>query len=254
VTGIVASRAQPSVLELLDAGALSSIDRAQGTDLLGRGAALLIAQTDGYGADAEIDAVAGALATAGGAVEQLDDAGAEWYLYLRRSGRGDWSGHWAVGEDVAVPRSALAPMLEAINEIGRRHGLDVAVVAHAGDGNLHPLLSVAKRPGDGGPPAALHDAADELVRAAIRLGGTISGEHGVGITKRTWLDAEIGGASVALQRRLKASFDPRGILNPHTWLAQQPVAAPQEGQSNGSQRAGNRLTAVALAAYGDDRS
>jgi len=254
VTGIVASRAQPSVLELLDAGALSSIDRAQGTDLLGRGAALLIAQTDGYGADAEIDAVAGALATAGGAVEQLDDAGAEWYLYLRRSGRGDWSGHWAVGEDVAVPRSALAPMLEAINEIGRRHGLDVAVVAHAGDGNLHPLLSVAKRPGDGGPPPALHDAADELVRAAIRLGGTISGEHGVGITKRTWLDAEIGGASVALQRRLKASFDPRGILNPHTWLAQQPVAAPQEGQSNGSQRDGNRLTPVVLAAYGEGRS
>ena len=101
---------------------------------------------------------------------------------------------------------------------------------------------------------ALHDAADELVRTAIGLGGTISGEHGVGITKRGWLDAEIGGASVALQRRLKASFDPRGILNPHTWLAHQPDAQPQDVQSNGSQRDGNRLTPVVLAAYGEGRS
>ena len=133
---------------------------------------------------------------------------------------------------------------------------DVAVVAHAGDGNLHPLFSVRQAPGRRRPPpAGLHAAADELVRAAIGLGGTISGEHGVGITKRAWLEAEIGGASLALQRRLKAAFDPRGILNPHTWLAQQPTRATAAmcGRMDHSEH-GNRLTAVILAAYGDDRS
>ena len=111
-------------------------------------------------------------------------------------------------------------MFAAIEQIGRRHGVDAAVVAHAGDGNLHPAFSVPKRPSDSGvPPAALLAAADELVRTAIDLGGTASGEHGVGITKRPWLADEIGQSSLDLQRRLKTVFDPRGILNPHTFLA-----------------------------------
>ena len=111
-------------------------------------------------------------------------------------------------------------MLTAIEKIGRQHGLATAVVAHAGDGNLHPLFSLAKDPSDGGvPPRSLHVAADELVRTAISLGGTISGEHGVGITKRPWIEQELGRASLDLQRRIKAAFDPQDILNPHTWLA-----------------------------------
>jgi len=79
---------------------------------------------------------------------------------------------------------------------------------------------VPERQSDGGrPPAALATAADELVRTAIAVGGTASGEHGVGITKRRWLAEEIGKSSLDLQRSLKAVFDPRGILNPHTFLA-----------------------------------
>jgi glycolate oxidase len=220
LTAIVRSRVQPSVLELLDAGALAGIDAAQGTDLAGRGRALLIIQTDGYGADGEIEAIGAAAAGAGGAVEFLDDAAGARYLWLRRHGRGYGTDHWLIGEDVAVPRSAVAPMLSAVEEIGRRRGLQVAVVAHAGDGNLHPLFALPKRPADGAtPPRTLLDGADELVRAALELGGTISGEHGVGITKRPWIAEELGEANLALQRRLKAAFDPLGILNPHTWLA-----------------------------------
>ena len=163
-------------------------------------------QTDGY--------------IAGGTVDYPDEAGAEHYLWLRRSGRGPLSDLWFVGEDVAVPQSALVDMFAAIEQIGRRHGLDAAVVAHAGDGNLHPAFSVPKRQSDGGrPPAAPATAADGLVRTAIGLGGTASGERGVGITKRPWLAEEIGQSSLDPQRSLKAVFDPRGILNPHTFLA-----------------------------------
>jgi len=143
---------------------------------------------------------------AGGTVDYPDEAGAEHYLWLRRSGRGPLSDLWFVGEDVAVPQSALVDMFAAIEQIGRRQGLDAAVVAHAGDGNLHPAFSVPKHQSDGGrPPTAPATAADELVRTAIALGGTASGQHGVGITKRPWLAEEIGRSSLDLQRSLKAS-------------------------------------------------
>ena len=224
VTAVVRSRVQPSMLELLDGAVLAGMDRAQGTDLAVRAGALLLVQTDGFGADEEIARIGQALSAVceavGGTVDYPDEAAADHYLWLRRSGRGPLSDLWFVGEDVAVPRSALVAMFASIEQIGRRHGLDAAVVAHAGDGNLHPAFSVPKRPTDGGvPPAALATAADELVRTAIALGGTASGEHGVGITKRPWLAEEIGQSSLGLQRSLKAVFDPRGILNPHTFLA-----------------------------------
>jgi glycolate oxidase len=220
LTAIIRSRAQASVLELLDSGALAGIDAAQGTDLGERGSALLIVQTDGHGADPEIEAIGKAVENVGAEVEYPDEAAGDRYLWLRRHGRGYGDDDWLIGEDVAVPRSALARMLATIDEIGSRHGLRVAVVAHAGDGNLHPLFALPKHPDHHGrPPAALLAAADELVRAAIELGGTISGEHGVGITKRPWIEQELGASSLVLQRSIKATFDPQGILNPHTWLA-----------------------------------
>lgn len=220
VTAVTRTGARPSALELLDAGALRAIDRAQGTDLAARGRALLLAQTDGFSADAEIEAVAGALTAAGGHTELPDDPAAQRYFWLRRHGRGVGTDDWLIGEDVAVPRSALPAALAAVDEIARRHDLDSAVVAHIGDGNLHPVFSTPRAAADRGvPPARLQAAAGELVRAALALGGTITGEHGVGIAKRPWLDAELDEHSVALQRRLKAALDPTGILNPHTWLA-----------------------------------
>jgi glycolate oxidase len=158
-----------------------------------------------------------------------------------------------VGEDIAVPRSALPSMLTAIESIGARHGLGVCVVAHAGDGNLHPLFTVARHPGDQGqPPAVLAIAADELVRAAVGFGGTISGEHGVGITKRAWLGLELDARSLSLQRRVKAAFDPQGILNPHTWLQ----ATGSAGKGAGPLPSGreNGSLANTVRPFGDERS
>lgn len=221
VMAVVRSRVQPSLLEFLDGGALSAIDSAQHTDLLTRGSALLIAQTDGYGADLEGGVLAEALAGAGAVVQVLDELEAARYLWLRRSGRGSMAESWVIGEDVAVPRSALGEMISAIQRIGASYALDVAVVAHAADGNLHPALSVARSETDGDrPPTRLAQAADELVRAALALGGTITGEHGVGIAKRPWLSAELGDTSLRLQRELARVFDPAGILVPHTFLAE----------------------------------
>ena len=219
VLAVVRTRVQASLLEFLDGGALRAIDRAQQTDLAQRGAALLIVQTDGYGADLEARVLADALAAVGATVEMLDDAGAGRYLELRRSGFGVRAG-WSVGEDVAVPRSVLGTMIERISEIGRQFDLEVAVVAHAGDGNLHPLLTAPRSAADDGrPPARLALAADALVQAALALGGTISGEHGIGIAKRPWLSSELGETSLRLQRELSRVFDPGNILVPHTWLA-----------------------------------
>lgn len=115
-----------------------------------------------------------------------------------------------LSEDIAVPRSRIPEMVERSREIGRRHGLTVATYGHAGDGNLHANVlfdTEAERP--------VADAVvAEVVRVAVDLGGTITGEHGVGLAKRDFLPWEQSAELLDLQRRLKAVFDPLGILNP----------------------------------------
>ncbi|WP_322097301.1 FAD-binding oxidoreductase [Nakamurella alba] len=219
VAAIMSSGGRPSVLELLDQATLQNIDGHSGTALAGQGDSLLLVQTDGWAADREADALLAVLAAAGADARKLSADEAETYVELRRSGRGPRPDLWTIGEDVAVPRSRLVEMIRTIEAIGQRHGLLVASVAHAGDGNLHPALSVAKRPGETAPPEVLRIAADELVRAALAVGGTISGEHGIGALKREWLADELGEPQLDLQRRIKAVFDPLGILSPDSFLA-----------------------------------
>jgi glycolate oxidase len=115
-----------------------------------------------------------------------------------------------LSEDVAVPRSAIPEMIARAKEIGRRHGFEVATYGHAGDGNLH--VNVLYDRADEKPKVDL--AVAEVLRTAVDLGGTITGEHGVGLAKRDFLEYEQGRALVALQRRLKQAFDPENILNP----------------------------------------
>ncbi|WP_111766042.1 FAD-binding oxidoreductase [Nakamurella deserti] len=219
VEAIVRSRVRPSMVELMDAGTMADIDAHRGTDLGTRGRAMLLVQTDGHGADREADELVDVLAAAGAAARRVHGAEAARLVELRRTGRGPQPDRWKVGEDVVVPRSRLVEMIRAVEEIGSRHGLLVATLAHAGDGNLHPALSVPKQPGQTRPPAVLDVAADELVRAALALGGTISGEHGVGVLKRRWLREELGDTQLALQRAVKAAFDPWAILAPDSFLA-----------------------------------
>jgi glycolate oxidase len=115
-----------------------------------------------------------------------------------------------LSEDVAVPRSKIPELIAQAKEIGVRRGLTVATYGHAGDGNLHVNVLFDRE--DERPGAAA--AAAEVLRASVDLGGTITGEHGVGYSKRDFLEYEQGPELVALQRRLKAVFDPLGLLNP----------------------------------------
>ncbi len=115
-----------------------------------------------------------------------------------------------LSEDVAVPRSRIPEMVARSKEIGARHRLAVATYGHAGDGNLHCNV-LFDTPAD--RPRADAVVA-EILRMAVDLGGTITGEHGVGLAKRDFLEYEQGGAVVAAERRIKALFDPLGILNP----------------------------------------
>ncbi|MFI9388466.1 FAD-binding oxidoreductase [Kutzneria sp. NPDC052558] len=199
---------QPSVAELLDSVTLSALG------LQDRGAALLLVQVDGYGARAEADAVVAAVSPHAVDVTATDDPTVADELVsarrlvlpsLEKLGR-------VLIEDIAVPRSRLADAVVAVGEIAARHGVTVATLAHAGDGNLHPIFVVDRA--EPAVPDVVWTAAEEVFRLALRLGGTLTGEHGVGLLKRRWLADELGATGIAVQRDVKRLFDPHGILNP----------------------------------------
>jgi glycolate oxidase len=115
-----------------------------------------------------------------------------------------------ISEDVAVPRGNLVALIEKTREIGKRRGILTACYGHAGDGNLHVNLLF----GNAEERKAGHEAVVDVLQAAIDLGGTITGEHGVGEAKRAYLSREQKPEVIALQKRLKHAFDPDNLLNP----------------------------------------
>lgn len=140
-----------------------------------------------------------------------DTAEGERLLAIRRAFHPALAGSGEVLiEDIAVPRSRMPEMFAAIESISQRYGIPIPTVAHAGDGNLHPNFVYEGEEA----PAAVWEAAGDLFRTAVELGGTLTGEHGVGVLKRRWLADELGPDSYELQVKLKSVFDPLGILNP----------------------------------------
>ena len=209
---LAAARLQPALAELLDEATLDAIDAAEGTRLREAGAAMLIVQTDG-GPD---EAAQAAEVLARGATtlrSSTDPAETAALLAARRQALPSIErlGRPLI-EDIAVPRSRLAEAVRAIARIARRHAVPICTLAHAGDGTVHPIIVGGRV--DEPVPAAASEAADEIFALALRLGGTVTGEHGVGVLKRAWLERELGPAGHDLQRQIKALFDPYGILNP----------------------------------------
>ena len=117
-----------------------------------------------------------------------------------------------INEDIVVPRNRIPDMVEWIDELRSRTGLTIVTFGHAGDGNIHFNIMLDRRDKDVLKKA--ESAVEELFEKTIALGGTISGEHGVGITKAPYIGMEIGSEELALMKRIKAVFDPNGILNP----------------------------------------
>ena len=121
-------------------------------------------------------------------------------------------GTMTILEDATVPRPRLAEMVDRIDAIAAAHDVPVATFGHAGDGNLHPTIVVDQH--DDGAIKRAHEAFGEVFGAAIAMDGTITGEHGVGAAKLPYLTDLLGTDQMALLRRIKAAFDPAGILNP----------------------------------------
>jgi len=117
-----------------------------------------------------------------------------------------------IGEDISVPRDAFPEVVRRIREISERHGFTIAVYGHAGDGNIHPsILCDLSKPGE---EERVHRAVDDIFAAALGVGGTLSGEHGIGITKRPYLKDALGDIGIRTLRAVKTALDPQGILNP----------------------------------------
>jgi glycolate oxidase len=117
-----------------------------------------------------------------------------------------------IGEDISVPRDAFPEVVRRIREISEKHGFTIAVYGHAGDGNIHPsLLCDLSKPGE---EERVHHAVDDIFAAALDVGGTLSGEHGIGITKRPYIKDALGEIGIRTLQAVKAALDPKGIMNP----------------------------------------
>ncbi|SEB38400.1 glycolate oxidase [Paramicrobacterium humi] len=209
---ITAAGLQPAIMELIDQPTLNAIDAYVGSSLSTRGTAHLAVQFDGPAAADEARRALEIITELGGDAELTTDrAEAEALLAARRAAHPSLA---AMGttliEDVSVPRTRLPDMFDAIAEVERKYGLTIPTLAHAGDGNLHPNFIFE----GADVPDEIWEAAGEVFQAALRLGGTLTGEHGIGLLKKRWLGHELGADQLELQREIKRVFDPDGILNP----------------------------------------
>jgi glycolate oxidase len=208
----------PVTLELLDRETILAVDDAFHLGLDRNAAAMLLVESDapGLGAAAELDAATAAMESAGASlvVRSADATEADSLRQARRLAYEalERRGSIRMSEDVAVPRSRVPELLAEIERIAAAHGVRCATFGHAGDGNLHPHLLF-----DRDDPEAMRRSLlvqDELLRATLALGGTVSAEHGVGVVRREWLPIQRGEGAVAAMRAIKAALDPLGILNP----------------------------------------
>jgi glycolate oxidase len=217
VSLITARRLQPAALELLDRECLRAVEEWKHLGLDADASALLLARVDtpGDSGDEEAAAIAAAMTDAGAlwASASTDEAEAEALFDARRLAYPALERRGPVlTEDVCVPRSRVPEALARIEQAARRHGVTIATIAHAGDGNLHPLLITP--PGDDAARAAAQQAFEEMIDAAIELGGTVTGEHGVGLLKRPGMLRELDPGAVAMQEAVRHALDPLGIFNP----------------------------------------
>ncbi|MGW7359252.1 FAD-binding oxidoreductase [Streptomyces sp. NPDC054802] len=206
----------PSLLEIMDRTTVRAVNKLANMGLPETTEALLLAAFDTSDPTADLAAV-GALCEAAGAsgVVPADTvAESELLLQARRMSLTalETVKSATMIDDVCVPRSKLGAMIEGTSAIAEKYGLTIGVCAHAGDGNTHPVVCFDHLDPDESRRA--RESFDEIMALGLELGGTITGEHGVGVLKKDWLARELGPVSLELQRGIKQTFDPLGILNP----------------------------------------
>jgi len=209
----------PAAAEIMDSVCLQAVARHRKLDLDPGAAACVIIEIDGDAEEAlaaqakRIETVAGTCGAIAFRVARSQEESDE--LWAIRRGLSSAVAAMApnrIGEDISVPRDAFPEVVRRIRSISERFRLPIAVYGHAGDGNLHPsVLCDLENPDE---KQRAHQAVDEIFAAALSVGGTLSGEHGIGITKRPYIVQALGEAGVSVLKAVKKSLDPKGILNP----------------------------------------
>lgn len=206
----------PAMLEFMDASAIALL-RRNGSDVPGAGAMLLV-EADGDDDSLPLALQALADAAAGEGMIELDvamDGAARDRLWAARRALSPALRSIAPGkinEDVVVPVSRIPDLVAAVEALSARHALPIVTFGHAGNGNLH--VNIMYHPEDAAETARARAALETLFGVVIALGGTLSGEHGIGVAKRDWMERAFDPATLAAMRAVKAALDPDGILNP----------------------------------------
>jgi glycolate oxidase len=217
VERVVTTGLVPSLLEVMDNTCICAVDDLLKADLDRSAHALLVAQSDSGGESAarEIEALAQLCREAGAELVHTTDDPAEGDLLLQAR-RAALPALERLGstliDDVAVPRSRIAAFLDGCDAIAAGRRLTIGVVGHAGDGNMHPTICFDPAHADQRERAFA--AFDDILELGLSLGGTITGEHGVGAIKVDWLEREIGPVALGVHRAVKDALDPAGLLNP----------------------------------------
>jgi glycolate oxidase len=218
VAGIIKSGIVPTALELMDRVVIQAVEADSHLGLPTDVDAILLIEVDGEpeGLDLQVARIRDILTSnqASGIQTASSPEEAERLWTGRRAAFSVMARLRpnAMIEDATVPVSNLTAMVRKITEIAERHSLKIGVLAHAGDGNLHPIILFDHRDKD--ELDRVEKATEAIFREALALGGTLSGEHGIGMTKAPFLDLELDPVAMAVTKRLKQSLDPKGILNP----------------------------------------
>ena len=213
----IAGTLRPAALELMDAAAIAAVERVKPMGFGPEVGALLIGQTDGPPSEAELIASACHDAGATTVVVSDDEVEGELLMAARRMAIPCVERLGAVLiEDVGVPIPRVPDLVAGVAEVAARHRVDVPVIGHAGDGNFHPLVTFDPLDEDARRRAGV--AFDEIMDVALALGGTVTGEHGIGSLKARHLEAQLGSDVLDVTRSIKAALDPLGLLNPGKWI------------------------------------
>lgn len=219
VNAILSSGIVPVTLELMDETAITCIEEAMHLGLPLDVEAILIMETDGSDEEAVVREIAAAAKicreTGAREVKIAQDEAERASLWKGRRSVSPSLARKApnkLGEDITVPRSTIPEAVRRIKAISAKYGLPIVIFGHAGDGNLHPNILFDKRNPE--QWAKIEPMVSEIFDTALSLGGTLSGEHGVGVLKRPYMERALGPVSIEMQRRIKQAFDPLNILNP----------------------------------------
>lgn len=218
VAAIIAAQVVPATLELMDNFTINAVENFRSTGLPTDAGALLLIEVDGHPGQVEDEAAL---------VEDIcKQCGAKSLEVAKDAAQRDniWQARrdalpalaklkpTCVLEDATVPRSQIPAMIDALGEVSRKFKLDIGTFGHAGDGNLHPTILTDKRNKE--EWARVEQAIDMIFEKALALGGTLSGEHGIGLAKSKYLMQETSRATIEYSRKMKAALDPKNILNP----------------------------------------